>query len=184
MKYRNTIRWICEYESVSELCIPRNEIAWPRFFQNRIIMFCVLMSVFMYLWAIYIILRSAEDRLREYINPSQIHECRNWKWGRAAFLRIYVSISNFRYSVIISLPKWSFLLLLHFALLMFMACGFNLRSPFNPFTHFIPLSFPTNWSRIFYPWIFVDHMCWEKKFTYLLDSLYGLTYRELLGIFV
>jgi hypothetical protein len=35
---------------------------------------------FLYLWAIYIFPRSASaDRLWEYINPSQIHECENWE---------------------------------------------------------------------------------------------------------
>jgi hypothetical protein len=39
--------------------------------------------------------------LWEYINRSQVHECRNWERGRTvSFLRIYVS--NFRYSVHLS----------------------------------------------------------------------------------
>jgi hypothetical protein len=66
-----------------------------------------------------------------------------------------------------------------------MACGFNQRSPFNPFTHFIPLSFPTTDPAFFIPG-FLRITCVEKvpihKFTFLFDSLYGLTYRELLGI--
>ncbi len=38
------------------------------------------------------------DQSREYLNRSQIHECRNWWRGRAvSFLGVYVS--NFRYSV-------------------------------------------------------------------------------------
>ncbi len=40
--------------SGSDLCIPRYETAGPRYFQNRIIMFCLPVSTFMYLWAIYI----------------------------------------------------------------------------------------------------------------------------------
>ncbi len=48
---------------------------------------------FMYLWAIFIFPGSWE-----YINCSEIHECRNWERGRAvSFLGIFVS--NFRYSV-------------------------------------------------------------------------------------
>ncbi len=43
-------------------------------------------STFMYLWTTW-----------EYINRSQIHECRNWERGHAvSFLGIFVS--NFRYS--------------------------------------------------------------------------------------
>ncbi len=34
--------------------IPRNETARPHYFQNIIIMFCLPMFTFMYLWAIYI----------------------------------------------------------------------------------------------------------------------------------
>jgi hypothetical protein len=39
---------------VSIFCIPRNETVQPRYFQNRIITFCLPISTFMYLWAIYI----------------------------------------------------------------------------------------------------------------------------------
>ncbi len=39
------------------------------------------------------------DRLWEYVNRSQIHECRNWKRGRAvSFMGIFVS--NFWYSAL------------------------------------------------------------------------------------
>ncbi len=70
-------------------CTPRNEIVRPRYFQNRIIMFCLPVFTFMYLWAIYTLPPS---------DCSRIHECRNWERGRAvSFLRIYVS--NFWYSV-------------------------------------------------------------------------------------
>ncbi len=38
------------------------------------------------------------DRSWEYINCSQIHECRNWEWGRAvSFLAVHKS--DFLYSV-------------------------------------------------------------------------------------
>ncbi len=41
----------------------------------------------------------------EYINCSQIHECRNWEWGLAvSFHGIFVS--NFRYSVFAVLPAF------------------------------------------------------------------------------
>ncbi len=39
--------------SVSDLCIPRNENARLHYFQNISIMFCLPISPFMYLWAIY-----------------------------------------------------------------------------------------------------------------------------------
>ncbi len=41
--------------SGSGLCIPRNETVRPHYFQNRIIMFCLPISTFMYLceWFIY-----------------------------------------------------------------------------------------------------------------------------------
>ncbi len=40
--------------SGSDLCIRRNETARHRYFQNRRIMYCLSISTFMYLWAIYI----------------------------------------------------------------------------------------------------------------------------------
>ncbi len=46
------IQWKC---LGSDLCIPRNEIARPRYFQNRIIIVCVpIFSTFIYPWGIYI----------------------------------------------------------------------------------------------------------------------------------
>ncbi len=57
-------------------------------------------STFLYLWVIYIFLWSIRlfcciafvDRSWEYLNRSQIHECRNWKWGRTVlFWGIFVS---------------------------------------------------------------------------------------------
>jgi hypothetical protein len=45
-------RWESKKMSGSDLCIPRNETA--RYFQNIIIMFCLLISTFMYPWAIVI----------------------------------------------------------------------------------------------------------------------------------
>jgi hypothetical protein len=91
----------------SDFCIPRDENARPFYFQNRIIMFCLPISTFLYLWAIYIFQdRSAyfaaakqADRPWEYINHSQAQECRNWEQGRAvSFLGIHKS--NFQYSAI------------------------------------------------------------------------------------
>ncbi len=61
---------------------------------------CAALSTFMYLWAICIFRRSVPlfcciafaDRSWEYINRSQIHECRNWERGCAiSFLGIFVS---------------------------------------------------------------------------------------------
>ncbi len=47
------VRIQCKYLD-SDLCFPRNETARLRCLQNIIIMFCLLISTFMYLWAIYI----------------------------------------------------------------------------------------------------------------------------------
>jgi hypothetical protein len=68
-------------------------------------MFC-LNSTFIYLWAIYIFLGSIclfccsqiqADWSWEYIIRSHVHQCRNWKQGRAlSFLGIHKS--DFRYS--------------------------------------------------------------------------------------
>jgi hypothetical protein len=41
-------------ESGSDWCIPRNETVRPHYFQNIIMLFCLPISTFMYLWAIYI----------------------------------------------------------------------------------------------------------------------------------
>ncbi len=77
--------------SDSDLCIPRNKTERPHYFQSRIIMFCLPISTFMYLWAIYIFPGLA-DRSWEYINR-WIHECRNWERGRAvSFLGIHKSV--------------------------------------------------------------------------------------------
>jgi hypothetical protein len=50
----------------SDLCIPRNETVRPHYFQNRIIMFCLPISTFMYTGIceqfIYSHNQSAEDR--------------------------------------------------------------------------------------------------------------------------
>ncbi len=95
------------------LCIPRNEIARHGHFQNRIIMFCLPISTFTYLWAIYIFpgaravclfCYSQRGRLMLgiYINRSEVHECRNWERGpRVSFLGIHKS--DFRYSASLSL---------------------------------------------------------------------------------
>ncbi len=40
------------------------------------------------------------DRSCEYINRSQIHDCRNWNRGRAVSF-LWIIVSNFRYSVCI-----------------------------------------------------------------------------------
>jgi hypothetical protein len=69
-----------------DLYITRNETAWPRYFQNRSIMFYLPIPTFMYLWAICIFPGSVclfccsqigrPILSWEYINLSQIHECR------------------------------------------------------------------------------------------------------------
>ncbi len=65
---------------------------WNCYFQNRIIMFSLQDPTLIYICKrfIYVQDRSAYsaagkyvDRSWEYINRSQIHECRNWDWGRA-----------------------------------------------------------------------------------------------------
>ncbi len=79
-----------------------NYAAW--YFQNRITMFCLPISTFMYLWAIYIFpglvclfCCSKIGRPILGIYHSQIHECRNWERGCAAsFLGIHKS--DFQYS--------------------------------------------------------------------------------------
>ncbi len=63
---------------------------WNCYFQNRIIMVCLLVPTLTYLWEIYIFPgsvclfcgRKYVDRSWYYINRSQAHECGNWGWGR------------------------------------------------------------------------------------------------------
>ncbi len=81
--------------SDSHLCITRNENEQPRYFQNRIIMFCLPVPTLMYLWEIYAVYSqdrstyfaaakySNVDRSWEYINCLQTCECRDWDWGHA-----------------------------------------------------------------------------------------------------
>jgi hypothetical protein len=85
-----------------DLCTPKNETLRPRYFQNRIIIFCLPVSTFMYVLVSDLNShnRSAKDRSWEYLKSLKdtVHEYRNWEQGRAVlFLGIYVS--NFRYSV-------------------------------------------------------------------------------------
>ncbi len=73
--------------SVSNLCFPSSESALPRYFQNRILIFCLGIPTLIYLWEIYIFLGffclfccsqiQYVDRSWGYINRSQTHECRN-----------------------------------------------------------------------------------------------------------
>ncbi len=66
--------------SGSNLCISRNETACSRYFQNRIIMFSLPISTFIYLWTIYIFPQSVcGGRLWDDLNCSQIYKCRNWE---------------------------------------------------------------------------------------------------------
>ncbi len=77
-----------------EINIPRNESARPR---------SLPISTFMYLWAFYRLPRKVRkcntarqaERTWEYINRSQIHECRYWQRGRAvSFLGIFGSLCS------------------------------------------------------------------------------------------
>ncbi len=63
--------------SGSHLCIPRNATVQPRYFQNRIIMFCLPIPTLIYLWEIYIFPGS----VWEYINRSQT-QCRHRDGGQ------------------------------------------------------------------------------------------------------
>ncbi len=74
------------------------------FFQNRIIMFCLPIFTFMYLWAVYIFPGSVclfccsqMGRPILEIYKSLTDESRNWEWDRAVLLGIHKS--DFRYSV-------------------------------------------------------------------------------------
>ncbi len=76
-------------------------------FPNRIILFFLPISTFMYLWrfifsqdqSAYFAAAKQADRSWEYINRSQILECRNWGWGCAvSFLEIHNL--DIRYSVV------------------------------------------------------------------------------------
>jgi hypothetical protein len=75
--------------SGSLLCSPRNEILQPRYFQNRIIMFCLPIPTLIYLWEIYMfpgsvcLFAAAKYVDRSWEHRSQTHDCRNWDWGRA-----------------------------------------------------------------------------------------------------
>ncbi len=79
--------------SGSNLCIHRNETAWPCYFGNRIInvlspSFQIHVSVSdLYIPRIGLpILMQPNRRIRSIlgiINRAQIHDCRNWERGRA-----------------------------------------------------------------------------------------------------
>ncbi len=66
--------------SGSDLCNPRSETARLRYFPNRIIMFCLAISTFMYLSAISI----PRIGLPILLQPNrQRNECKNWERGFA-----------------------------------------------------------------------------------------------------
>ncbi len=103
--------------SGSNSCIPRNKNCTPPYFQNKIIMFCLPNSTPVSVSDLYIprisllfLLqpnRHDHDQSWEYINRSQIQECRNWEWGRAvSFLGIHKS--DFRYNVWITIKPLLF----------------------------------------------------------------------------
>ncbi len=89
--------------SDSDLCIPRNETSRPCYFKNIIIMFCLPIVTFIYLWAIYIFPGSVclfccsqigKPILGIYKSLTSTHECRTWERGRAvSFLGIHKSDS-------------------------------------------------------------------------------------------
>ncbi len=75
-------------------------------FPNRIIMFCLSISTFMFLWAIYIFpglvclfcCSQIGRPIWDYINRSNVHECRNWERGlTVSFMGTHKT--DFRYSV-------------------------------------------------------------------------------------
>jgi hypothetical protein len=74
---------------------PGNETAWPCYFQNRILMFCVTARN-LYIPRIGLLMLLKPNRQTNlgniYVNRSQIHGYRNWERGRAvSFLGIYKS---------------------------------------------------------------------------------------------
>ncbi len=99
--------------SGSDLCIPRNETAQHRYFQNIIIMFClspnfhIHVSDFIHPGSVCIFCCSQIFRLiLEYTNRSQIHERRNWEQDRAvSYLGTHKS--DFWYSVSTHPEDWS-----------------------------------------------------------------------------
>ncbi len=90
-----------------DLCIPRNETVQPRYFQNRIIMFCLPIPTLMYLWDIYKFPGSVcQICCSQICRPilgiyKQLKDtwCRNWDWGRAIPFPGKHKL-DFRYSVV------------------------------------------------------------------------------------
>ncbi len=90
--------------SGSDLCIPRNKTALPCYFQTELKCYvsqfphlCIC-ERFIYSQdqSVYFAATKQVDWSWEYINCSQIHECRNWERGHAvSFLEKHKS--DFRY---------------------------------------------------------------------------------------
>ncbi len=106
--------WESNIKVCSRFFCSRNKTAWHSYFQNR--KYNVLSPNFQihksvsYLYIPRIGLPffcSQLGRLiREYINRSQKHECRNWEWGRAvSFLGTHKS--DIRYRALLGRQKFS-----------------------------------------------------------------------------
>jgi hypothetical protein len=82
--------------SGSDLCILRNEIVQPCYFQN----------IYYQDRSAYFAEAKYADRSWEYINRSQIHKCRSWERGRAV-LFLGMHKSYFWYSAVYTRPEAS-----------------------------------------------------------------------------
>ncbi len=88
---------------------PENETVCPRYFKNRIIMFFLSVSTMphsciceRFIYSQDLSAYFAADQSWEYMNHSQIHECRNWERGWAVFF-LGIHKSYFRYR---GLGRW------------------------------------------------------------------------------